>query len=166
MEAGVLLYEIIVFVILVPALVGSALTKTIGDRAKKRGHTPLAVRSERIVVTAIWVSIVLSGLVWAFGPFNFLSTLTVSAIAGIAITLSLQTTIQNVIAGMMLMRTRFLRVGDLVLFSGIKGRVASVGLITIVIKAEDGTLTSVANSNLLSGPFTNYTASSRLAGEY
>lgn len=166
MESGAILYEVLLFLVLVPALAGSGLTKWAGDRFKRQGRSPPAVRALRIVISVIWISIAVWGLVLAFGPFSFFSTLTVSAVASIAITLSLQTTIQNVISGFMLLRGRFLRVGDVIQFSGVKGQVVSIGAITVVIKAQDGSLASVSNSNLLSGPFTNFTATTRLAGEY
>jgi small-conductance mechanosensitive channel len=156
----------VVFLILVPALVGPLLAHWAGNLVRRRGGTPAKVRGLRILVTVLWASLVGLGLSLTLGSISFLSTLTFSAIAGIAVTLALQTTLQNLVAGLILLQHRSIRVGDLVLFSGAKGVVASFGLVTTVIKLDDGTLAFVSNSNLLSGPLINYTAPKRFAGEY
>ncbi|HEV2165432.1 MAG TPA: mechanosensitive ion channel domain-containing protein [Thermoplasmata archaeon] len=151
---------------LIPAAVGIALSGAVGRLARRRQISPLAIRGARILITIVWVSFVAVGLSLAFGSFSFLSTLTVSAIAGIAVTLALQTTLQNLIAGFLLVRRRFLRYGDVVQISGVKGTVVSIGLVTSVVRTTDGTLAFISNSNLLAGPLLNYTASERLGGEY
>jgi len=156
----------VVCVILVPMVVGPLLSKWAGDREKRLGANPAKVRGVRILITVAWVSLVAVGISITLGPISFLSTLTFSAIAGIAVTLALQTTLQNFVAGIILLQHRFLRVGDVVQFSGTKGTVVSFGLVTTVIKQEDGTLVFVSNSNLLSGPMINRTAGTRLSGEY
>jgi small conductance mechanosensitive channel len=152
--------------VLLPAVVGVLLTKWLGDLAKRRGSTPLVVRGLRVLITIVWVAIVLTDLSFLFGPFSFLSTLTVSAIAGIALTLALQTTLQNILAGFILLQRRFLRLGDVIQISGVKGRVVSLGLVVAVVRSEDGSLATISNANLLSGPLINHTAAERLAGEY
>ena len=160
------LYLDLLLLVAVPAAVGLPLSKWIGPALRRRGSTPLGVRVTRIFVTVVWVSIATTGLEIGLGPFSFLSTLTVSAIGGIAVTLALQTTLQNMVSGYILLRRGFLHVGDAVSVSGIKATVAGLGLVTVVLKTEDGTLVFVSNSSLLSGPFLNYTATKRLEGEY
>jgi len=156
----------VVCLILVPLVAGPLLTRWWGEREKRLGATPARVRGTRIFVTIAWVSIVAIGISVTLGPISFLSTLTFSAIAGIAVTLALQTTLQNFVAGILLLQHRFLRVGDVVQFVGVTGTVVSFGLVTTVIKQEDGTLVFVSNSNLLAGPMINRTAATRLSGEY
>ena len=152
--------------VILPAIVGPILTKWAGDAAKQHGSIPAAVRGIRILVTAVWLAIVTFGVTLLVGPVGFLSTLTVSAIGGIAVTLALQTTLQNIVAGFILLRSRFLRNGDLVLFGGVEGTVVTMGLISTVLKLRDGTLAFVSNSNLLSGPLVNRSTAERLKGEY
>lgn len=166
MTVGELFYLEVALLILLPIAAGIPLSKWVGDAAKRRGSSPLVVRTLHIIVTVVWIAIVVVGVSLAFAPFNFLSALTVSAVATIAITLALQTTLQNLIAGILLLRGRFLRVGDVIQFSGVKGSVASIGLIEVVLKLEGQALAVVSTSNLLSGPMINYTALTRLAGEY
>jgi small conductance mechanosensitive channel len=155
-----------IFLVVLPAVVGTLASKWVGDAAKRRGSSPGTVRGLRVAITIVWIAIVAYGISLALGPVSILSTLTVSAIAGIAVTLALQTTLQNLVAGFILLRNNFLRPGDQISISGIKGRVANIGLVDTVIKLEDGTLVFLSNSTLMSGPLVNYTASQRLSGEY
>ncbi len=156
----------IVLFILVPAVTGYSLSRWGGEAAKRRGWPPARVHTLRVVITIVWVAIVVAGAAATLGSFSFLSALTVSAVAGIAITLALQTTLQNILAGFVLIQQRFLRIGDLVQFSGVKGTVVGIGLVEVVLKTESGALAMVSNSNLLSGPMINFTATQRLSGEY
>ena len=160
-----LLLEILLLIV-APVIVGPLITKWVGDREKRLGGTPAKVRGLRVLITVIWVAVVGFGLFLTVGTISFLSTLTFSAIAGIGVTLALTTTLQNLVAGLILLQERSLRVGDLVQFSGTKGKVVAFGLVTTVIKLDDGTLAFVSNSNLLSGPLINFTAGKRLSGEY
>jgi len=156
----------IVFLIIVPAVAGTLASKWVGDAAKRHGSSPGTVRLTRIGITIVWIAIVSFGISTAIGPVSILSTLTVSAVASIAVTLALQTTLQNLVAGFILLRNSFLHVGDVVTISGIKGTVMNVGLVDTVLKTDDGTLVFLSNSTLLSGPLVNPTASLRLKGEY
>jgi small-conductance mechanosensitive channel len=156
----------VIFLILVPLVAGPLFSKWAGDRQKRLGASPAKVRGIRVLVTVVWVAIVVVGLSVTLGSISILSTLTFSAIAGIGVTLALQTTLQNFVAGILLLQHRSLRLGDLIQFQGTKGKVVSFGLVTTVIKQDDGTLVFVSNSNLLSGPMVNFTAAKRLAGEY
>ena len=156
----------VVFLIVVPAAAGVLLTRFGGDEAKRRGAFPLAVRLLRTAITAIWVVIVAIGVSLAFGPFSFLSTLTASAIAGVAVTLALQTTLQNILAGFILLRNQFMHLGDHIQISGLKGEVVGLGVVSVTLRLDDGSLATVSNATLLSGPLVNYTATQRLKGEY
>ncbi len=156
----------VVFLIALPASAGYLLSRWSGDAAKRHGWSPIGVRSLRVVITIAWVALVIAGTAATLGSFSFLSALTVSAVAGIAVTLALQTTLQNMIAGFILIRRRFLHLGDSIQFSGVKGTVVGLGIVEVVLRTEAGELAMVSNANLLSGPMINFTAGQRLAGEY
>ncbi len=162
---GELVLDLVLFVAL-PVAVGYFASRWACNNAKRRGWSPVAVRTLRIVTTIVWVSVAVAGATSTLGRINFLSALTVSAIAGIAITLALQTTLQNMIAGFILINRSFLHMGDSIQISGIKGTVVSVGTVDAVLRTEAGDLVIVSNSNLLAGPLINYTAAKRLSGEY
>jgi small conductance mechanosensitive channel len=148
-------------------LVGAyLLARSVAIRLRQRGAQPHQVRGARFAIYA--VALLLSAAIFfvAFGPIGVVSSLTFSAILGLAATLALQTTISNVIAGFILLQGRMLRVHDNVQISGIKGQVAQIGLVTTWLHLEDGTVASVSNSTLLGGPLINRTAGDRLKGEY
>lgn len=152
--------------IVAPTVVGVALTRWAGASARRRGWSPPGVRGIRVLVTAAWVSVVIAGIFLVIGPIGILSTLTVSAIAGIAVTLALQTTLQNLVAGLILYRQGVIRLGDVVDIGGVHGRIAGIGLLSTVLMLESGALAFLSNSNILAGPLVNHTAAIRLAGDY
>jgi small conductance mechanosensitive channel len=162
---GSLLIDV-VFLVILPVALGSAVSKWAGDAAKRRGISPAQVRGILIATTTAWAAVVVYGLAVVIGPVSFLSTLTLSAIGGLVVTLALQTTLQNLVAGFLLLGRRFVRVGDLVEIGGMKGTVAAFGLVTTVLRREDGSLFFVSNSTLMAGPMVNHTAGERLKGEY
>lgn len=156
----------IILLILVPVIAGPLVTRAAGARARRGGATPAKVRALESVITIAWVAIAAVGVSVTLGTFSFLSTLTFSAIGGVAVALALQTVLQNFVSGLILLQNRFLRVGDVVQFSGLKGTVTALGPVTTVLRLEDGSLAFVSNANLLSGPLVNLSAAKRLAGEY
>ncbi len=160
------LLEHVLLFILLPAVVGIFLARWAGDTAKRHHWSPVRVRTIRVVITVVWIGIVIAESAAFLSTFSFLSALTVSAVAGVAVTLALQTTLQNILAGFILIRQRFLHIGDSIQFSGIKGTVVSIGLVEVVVRTDAGALAMISNSNLLSGPLVNITASQRLTGDY
>jgi len=161
----VVLLRVVLFIAL-PTVVGILLSKWICDAVRRRGWSPLGIRALRLVITVVWVSVAVAGATVVLGSFSFLSALTVSAVAGIAATLALQTTLQNILAGSVLFQRRFLRLGDVILFGGVKGTVVGIGLIEVVLKTENGALAMISKSNLLAGPMVNFSAATRLADAY
>jgi len=133
---------------------------------RHRGAMPYQVRGARLIVSFLGFAAAALVIYAAFGSVSVVSGLTFSAILTLAATLALQTTIGNVIAGFILLRNRVLRIDDRITISGISGRVVQLGLVTVWLRLDDGSLVSVSNSNLLSGPFVNKSAGERLKGEF
>jgi small-conductance mechanosensitive channel len=132
---------------------------------RKRGAQPGLVRGARVFVMVIAGLLAVVVFFAAFGPIGAISSLTLSAVIGLAATLALQTTISNILAGFVLLQDRLLRLHDTVQISGIKGQVVQIGLVTTWLKLDDGSVAVISNSNLLSGPLVNRTAADRLKGE-
>lgn len=164
-QPDVLILDVLLLIVL-PAVIGYVLGRWLGDSVKRRGWPPLGVRTLRLVIWILTSLVVIGGLAYTLGSYSFLSALTISAIAGIAVTLALQTTFQNILAGIMLIQRQFLHTGDKIQFGGMTGTVVSIGLVEVVIKTDTGALAMISNSNLISGPFVNFTAATRLSGEY
>jgi len=99
------------------------------------------------------------------GLSSELTALTVSGIAGLAVSLALQSTISNVISGVLMIRDGFLRLGDDLQYGGpggVRGEVVKLSLRTTWIKMQDGTIAVIGNGNLSAGPILNYSAKARL----
>jgi len=96
------------------------------------------------------------------GLSSDLTTLTISGIAGLAASLALQTTLSNIIAGILMLRDGVLRLGDDIEFSSVRGEVVRLSLRTTWLKRQDGVIVVIGNSNLSAGPIVNHTAGDRL----
>ena len=111
-------------------------------------------------------ALVLSNILSYSGLSSLFTGLTVSAVLAVAVSLALQTTLSNVISGLLLFSDGVLRLGDTIAYSGAEGQVVRVGLRNTWIKTKEGHLTVVANTSLSNGPLINKTATDRLARKY
>lgn len=134
----------------------------VARRAGARGPTLRGIRDS---VRLIWLAAAASIIVAFTDLATQFTVLTISGIAGLVVSLALQSVLSNIIAGLLLLRDGAIRVGDRVEYGGVKGRVARVALRNTWIVMDDGTLALVGNSSLASGPLVNHTASQRLAAE-
>jgi small-conductance mechanosensitive channel len=146
--------------------IGLAGSSWAAGRLLRRGAPPASIRSARVAITVIAVLIALTvAFVW-IGPISLVTGLTFSAIVGLGITLALQTTLGNIIAGFILLQDRMLRLNDTITISGVTGRVVRIGVITVWVRMDDGSLATMSNSTLLGGPMINRSVKERLKGEY
>jgi small conductance mechanosensitive channel len=86
------------------------------------------------------------------------SLLTVLATGGLAVALSLQNTLANFTAGLILLSFRLLRVGDVVESGSMRGRVAEVLPFHVVLVGDDNQSFTVPNSTLIGSGFANHSA--------
>jgi small-conductance mechanosensitive channel len=84
----------------------------------------------------------------------------VSVLAGLMLSLGASSVVGQVMAGLALMYSRSLRVGEYVKAGNIEGTVAAIGLFAIKVHTGVGQEVSVPNTVVVSGPVENY---SRLA---
>ena len=141
----------------------SLLIRRVGRRAGLR-QTGLIVA--RDTIRAIWVVLAIVGIAYYIHLASELIVLVFSTVGGLIVSLALQATLTNVIAGLFLLQDGTLRVGDDVTYSSVTGRVVRVSLRTSWILTDKGILATVANSQLMNGPLINRTATARLAGKY
>ncbi|MDN4501613.1 mechanosensitive ion channel [Alteromonadaceae bacterium BrNp21-10] len=80
------------------------------------------------------------------------------AAAGLAIGLSLQGSLQNFAAGVMLLVFRPFKAGDFVEAGGTSGIVEGIGIFTTIIRTGDNKEVIVPNGNIYGGNITNYSA--------
>ena len=134
--------------------------------AKRAGAGPRVINDlgtgMRLIGAVAFVSVVLrvTGLASEF------TALTISGIAALMVSLALQTTLSNVIAGMLLFHDGAVRLHDMVEFGGVKGKVERVAFRNTWIKTEAGTIVIISNSNLSNGPLIIHSATERLSKKY
>jgi len=129
--------------------------------------TTTRVRYARRLVTAL---ILFVGVMVAISQFSQLSALTralfaSSAVLGIVIGIAGRTAFANPLAGLMLAITQPFRIGDLIEFNEIKGRVEDLTLTYTYMRAEDGRLVVIPNEMLSTGLVMNSSRTSGGTGE-
>jgi small conductance mechanosensitive channel len=134
--------------------------------AKRAGAGPTVTRDIGASLRVIAVLLVLSDVLSFSGLSDLFTGLTVSAVAAVAASLALQTTLTNVISGILLFSDGVLRLNDKIEYSGAKGKVVRVGLRNTWVKTDEGHIAVISNSSLSSGPLVNHTATERLAKKY
>src|SRR5690606_35894339 len=78
-------------------------------------------------------------------------------IGGFALALAAQSTIENLFGGVALFADRPFRIGDIISFGNERGSVEMVGTRSSRIRALDGTLVTVPNSDLAKMKIVNFT---------
>lgn len=144
-------------------LVGESLIRLITTAAGRNGVSTATLRTVREGITAIWIAVAAVGVTHLTGIMEEFTTLTISGIAGIAITLALQTTLSNILSGVFLLRDNILRLGDMIECGGVKGQVIKVALRDTWVKTDEGKIAVFGNSLLAGGPLINHSAATRFS---
>jgi len=148
-------------IVVVAAVLGEILGWAIRSLFRRAGARPATVRAVRETLRASWILLAVFAVLSVANLTTALTVLTVSGILGLVVSLALQTTLSNMVSGIMLLRNSVLRLGDQIVYSGVRGRIVRIGLVNTWIRTEDGNLAFVGNTSLLGGPFTNLTAKVR-----
>ena len=155
----------IVSVIASCAVLGELFRRGLTAIAKRAGASRTLVRSIRDSVRIVWIVVGVAGVLIVTGSASQFQALAVTGLAGLTVSLALQTTLSNIIAGVLLFSDKTLRLHDEIAYSGIKGTVVRVGLRSTLIRTQEGNIAIISNSTLLGGPFINYSAEERLVGK-
>lgn len=131
--------------------------------ARVAGGRPSTDRAIRDTVRALWLVVSVGGTLYLTGIANEFSVLTASGVAGLIISLALQATLSNMISGIFLLSDRLVNVGDVIEYSGTKGRVVKVALRNTWLLTDQGLVAVIGNSSLAGGPLVNHSASARFA---
>jgi small conductance mechanosensitive channel len=108
-------------------------------------------------VRALLIVVIVIGVLQQFGV-ETTSLLTVLAASGLAIALSLQNTLTNFTAGLVLLSFRMLRVGDVIESGAMRGQVTEILPFHVVLIGDDNQQLTVPNSTLTNNGFTNHSA--------
>lgn len=146
-------------------VVGTLLTRFIHGILRRAGAPQQVVSS---VTELMGVMMLLAGVgvvSTISGLSSYFTALTISGIAGLAASLALQTTLSNIISGILMLHDGVLHIGDDLQYGGpggMRGVVVRVSLRTTWLRLADGTVAVIGNSNLAAGPILNYSARARL----
>ncbi|MGA7861265.1 MAG: mechanosensitive ion channel family protein [Thermoplasmata archaeon] len=147
-------------------LLGEGVSRLIRRLGKRAGIRETTLIFARDAIRAIWILIAVVGVAFYTKLASDLTVVAVSTVGGLIVSLALQATLSNVIAGLYMLEDGTLRVGDQVTYSGQSGKVVRMTLRTSWIMNDKGGITVVSNSNLMGGPLTNHTATTRLVAKY
>jgi len=140
------------------------------DRAIRRGARYAKIRPA--VINSLTRGITVLALIVGFfvvltyvGLTSVVTLITGLGIVGLAISLALQATLSNMIAGISLLLDRTIRLDDVIEISGIKGQVTKIGIRSTWIKTENNDLVIIPNSTITTTPLKNHSLSARLYKE-
>ena len=133
---------------------------------KRAGAGPTVLRDISGVLRVLAAVLVVSNVLGFAGLSSLTTTLTVSGIVAISISLALQTTLSNVISGLLLFSDGLVKLDDEVEYSGTTGKIVRIGLRNTWIRTQKGQFAVVSNSTLMGGPLVNHTATDRLSKKY
>lgn len=143
-------------------VVGELVIRAIRASARRAGVSKGQIRTATEALTFVVVVLAVVAVVHASGLGSQFSALTASGIIALALSLAVQATLSNVISGILLLLDNTLRINDKIDYGGIKGEVVKIGLRNSWIKTAEGNVVIIGNSQIVSGPLTNYSASERL----
>jgi small-conductance mechanosensitive channel len=148
------------------ALLGEALSRVVRRLGKRAGLKDVTLVTIRDATRGIWIVLAIVGVAFYTKLASDLTVLAVSTVGGLILSLALQATLSNVIAGLFMLEDGTLRVDEEITYSGITGRVIRIALRTSWIVTEKGDIVAVSNSNLMGGPLTIHTGAHRLVSRY
>ena len=134
--------------------------------ARRAGAGPTVTRDIGATLRIIAIALILSDILSFSGLSSLFTGLTVSAVVAVAVSLALQTTLSNVISGLLLLSDGVLRLGDTIEYSGARGEVVRIGLRNTWVKTKDGHISVIGNTSLSGGPLINHSAVERLSKKY
>jgi small conductance mechanosensitive channel len=134
--------------------------------ARRAGAGPTVTRDIGASLRVVAFALILSDFLSFSGLSSLFTGLTVSAVVAVAVSLALQTTLSNVISGILLFSDGVLRLNDTIEYSGARGEVVRIGLRNTWVKTKEGHIAVISNSQLSNGPLVNHSATDRLAKKY
>ena len=145
--AAIMLIVCVVFIKLLMRLTGRLLEKS-------KLHTTMH-SFIRTLVKLVLVFIAIMLIAGTLG-IDTSSLLAIFSIAGLAVSLSVQSALTNMTSAVMLLTSKPYQVGDFVKISGMQGTVREIGILSTKLVTIDGRLISIPNSQAVSGSITNF----------
>lgn len=108
------------------------------------------------IVSYAFLFIILSALLHEFGV-NLTGILGAAGVAGFAIAYASQTSLSNIISGLLLALERPFEVHDVLIVDNVEGSVEKVTLFSVTLRTHIGTLMRIPHEHLLKNTFINVT---------
>jgi small conductance mechanosensitive channel len=108
-----------------------------------------------ILRIVLWVALAITVLGMLGVPTT--SFIAVLGAAGLAVGLALQDTLANFAAGILLLVTKPIELGEYVQVAGVEGTVMDLSVMTTTLRTFDGRLVTIPNSQLTTAAITNFT---------
>jgi len=143
-------------------LVGKIVVFTVTRTARRARIVDRQLHTIREWFWFIWALLAIIILVNILGLTSATAALTVSGLVGLAVTLALQTTLSNVISGLLLINDGTLRIDDDICYFSIKGKVIRIGMRNVLVQTEDGNVAVISHNAIATGAIVNLSARSRL----
>lgn len=147
--AAILLVICVVFIKLLMRLTGRILEKS---RLPATMHSFL-----RTLIRLVLVFIAIMLIAETLG-IDTSSLLALFSIAGLAVSLSIQSALTNMTSAVMLLTSKPYQAGDYVDIAGMQGTVREIGILHTKLVTPDGKLISIPNSQAVAESITNYSA--------
>lgn len=120
----------------------------------------------KLIARLASVIVVLGGLFLALGALNLgkalNGVLAGAGISGLVIGLALQSTLSNVISGIVLSFRKNIRVGDWIETNNFSGEVIDIDINYFVLREADNNTVIIPNKKIIENPFKNYTLTTKM----
>jgi small conductance mechanosensitive channel len=133
------------------------LVSAFGKLLAKSKYDEMLINFLKSIVNAVLMLFVIIAALNELG-INTTSLAAILAAAGLAIGLSLQSSLQNFAAGVMLLVFRPFKKGDFVDAGGVAGSIRSIGIFSTIMNTPDNKEIIVPNGNIYSGNIINFSA--------
>jgi small-conductance mechanosensitive channel len=149
-----------VLIVVIGYLLVSFVARRIERVVVARGH----VAPQSAAALRNWILFALTTILVVFALVSASIPLTAFAFLGGALAIAagfgLQSLLKNLVAGIILLASRPMRLGDLVEVDGIRGRVTEIGLRASTIRTADGIESLIPNNTFLESKLINWTYTS------
>lgn len=142
-------------IFIVGKIIVKFLVKLLGKILKRTELDNILIEFVQSIAKAIMLLFVIVGALDRLGV-DTTSLIAVVGAAGLAIGLSLQSSLQNFASGFLLLVFRPFDAGDFVEAGGVSGVIETIGLFTTTLRTGDNKEVIVPNGNIYSGNIVNY----------
>ncbi len=146
------------FVAIVTLIIFYAVYRIIKRFVLKKATSKLAAPTAQLINKIVKYTFYVLVVMYILGLFGIDLTAIWGAagIAGVALGFAAQTSVSNLISGMIVVAEKALQVGDFISIDGVSGTVDSIGLLSISIHTLDNQFVRIPSSSVINNNLTNF----------